>query len=346
MGEEVKSTETKSEEKKNVKREPRSNQKLKIMYLMKILMECTDETHDITLAEIVEKLKSYGVTAERKSLYSDIENLRLYGMDILGTQYDRTFHYQVVNRQFELAELKLLVDAVQASKFITEKKSKDLIEKIEGYASKYEAEKLHRQVSVAGRAKTMNERIYYSVDSIHEAISENKQITFQYFSWNLNKKMELKHDGAYYVVSPWALCWDDEKYYLIGYDQKDEKIKHFRVVKMVNTSVTHHKRSGRAAFRDVNMTEYKNRLFGMFEGENVSVTLLCENSFINVLLDRFGLDIPIIKKDENHFQTTVKVSASKLFFGWAMLPGVKIIGPEHVVDMMKDEINRLQDVYF
>lgn len=334
------------EEQQKSKREPRSNQKLKIMYLMKILMEYTDETHDITLAEIAEKLKAYGVTAERKSLYSDIENLRLYGMDILGAQYDRTYHYQVVNRQFELAELKLLVDAVQASKFITEKKSKDLIEKIEGYASKYEAEKLHRQVSVAGRAKTMNERIYYSVDAIHEAISDNRQISFQYFSWDVNKKMHFHKDGENYHVSPWALCWDDEKYYLIGYDKEAEKIKHFRVDKMMNTAVENEKRQGKTAFKGINMTEYKSRLFGMFEGEPESVTLLCENSLANVILDRFGMDIPIIRKDDEHFQTTVKVAASRLFLSWAMMSGVKITGPDHVVEMMKEEIERLQNVYF
>ena len=324
----------------------RSNQKLKIMYLMKILMEYTDEEHDITLAEIVEKLKAYGITAERKSLYSDIENLRMYGMEIEGQQYDRTFHYRVINRQFELAELKLLVDSVQSARFITEKKSKELIEKIEAYASKYEAEKLNRQVNVSGRVKTQNKRVYYSVDAIHEAISYNKQITFQYFTWTVDKKMELRHDGAFYSVSPWALCWDDEKYYLIGFDNTEGKIKHFRVDKMTNTEVVDEKRLGKREFSQINMSEYSNKLFGMFEGESHNVRLRCDNSAANIIIDRFGSDVPIIKVDDDHFETVVKVSVSRMFLGWVMsIPGVKIVSPESTVEMMKEEIKRLSEMY-
>ncbi|MCQ2513234.1 MAG: WYL domain-containing protein [Lachnospiraceae bacterium] len=330
-----------------MERGPRSNQKLKIMYLMKILTEQTDEAHDITLAEIVEQLQAYGVSAERKSLYSDIENLRLFGMDIVGSQYDRTFHYQVVNRQFELAELKLLVDSVQSAKFITEKKSRELIKKIEGYASKYEAEKLDRQVNVAGRVKNMNERIYYSIDAVHEAISGNQQISFQYFTWTVEKKMELKHNGAIYHVSPWALCWDDEKYYLIGYDNDEKIIKHFRVDKMTNTNVVNEKRLGKTEFSKIKMTEYTSRLFGMFEGETENVRLHCENEVANIIIDRFGTNIPLIKVDPDHFEVVVSVSVSKLFLGWIMaLPGVKIISPESTVNAMKEEISRLHDLYF
>lgn len=337
---------TEDNQEQKISRGPRSKQKLKIMYLMKILMEKTDEDHDITLAEIVDQLNAYGVTCERKSLYSDIEHLRDFGLDIVGAQYDRTFHYKLASRQFELAELKLLVDSVQSARFITEKKSKELIDKIEGYASVYEAKQLDRQVSVAGRVKTHNKRVYYTVDAIHEAISGNWQITFQYFAWTVDKEMELKHDGAYYSVSPWALCWDDEKYYLIAYDNKDEKIKHFRVDKMLNTEVVLSKRLGKSEFSQIKMAQYTNRLFGMFEGEEQSVTLLCENSVANIMIDRFGTDIPIIKVDEEHFKIVVKVSVSKLFLGWIMaLPGVKIISPESTVEEMKKEIARLQEMY-
>ena len=191
-----------------------SNQKLKLMYLMKILLEYTDETHSLTMEEIKTKLKLYDISAERKSLYNDIESLRLYGLDIIGTKEDRTYSYHIGNRQFELAELKLLVDSVQSAKFITEKKSNDLIKKIEAFASRYEAIQLQRQVFVAGRVKTMNESIYYNVDRIHSAIADNFQITFQYFQWNVDKKMELRHNGIWYKVSPWSLSWDDENYYL------------------------------------------------------------------------------------------------------------------------------------
>lgn len=337
---------TENQEKKKIVRGPRLNQKLKIMYLMKILLEETDEDHDLTLNEIVEKLKAYNVTAERKSLYSDIENLRTFGLDIIGMQYGKTYHYKVASRQFQLVELKLLVDAVQSSRFITEKKSDELIAKLESYASKYEAKKLARQVNVNGRVKTMNERIYYSVDKIHEALNEESQIKFQYFTWTADKKMELKHGGAYYSVSPWALCWDDEKYYLVGYDNREYKIKHFRVDKMADVSVVYEEREGKEEFSKMQMSEYTNRLFGMFDGNLETVTLLCENHAANVIIDRFGTDIPLMKTDAEHFAVRVRVSVSKLFLSWIMaIPGVKIVAPERTVDMMKSEIKRLQEMY-
>ena len=333
-------------EKKKIVRGPRLNQKLKIMYLMKILLEETDEDHDLTLNEIVEKLKVYNVTAERKSLYSDIENLRTFGLDIIGMQYGKTYHYKVASRQFQLVELKLLVDAVQSSRFITEKKSDELIAKLESYASKYEAKKLARQVNVNGRVKTMNERIYYSVDKIHEALNEESQIKFQYFTWTADKKMELKHGGVYYSVSPWALCWDDEKYYLVGYDNREYKIKHFRVDNMADVSVVYEEREGKEEFSKMQMSEYTNRLFGMFDGNLETVTLLCENHAANVIIDRFGTDIPLMKTDAEHFTVRVRVSVSKLFLSWIMaIPGVKIVAPERTVDMMKSEIKRLQEMY-
>ena len=331
---------------KKILRGPRSNQKLKIMYLMKILLDETDETHDITLNEIVKKLKSYNVTAERKSLYDDIENLRQFGFEIIGSQYDRSYHYKIASRDFQLVELKLLVDAVQSSKFISKKKSDELIKKIESFASKYEAKQLDRQVNVNGRVKTMNERVYYSIDAIHEALNDDVQISFQYFTWTVDKKMELKHDGAYYNVSPWALCWDDEKYYLIGYDNKEKRIKHFRVDKMKNVSTVKEERLGKEEFSKIKMSEYTNKLFGMFDGEQENVTLLCENQTANVIIDRFGTDIPIIKTDNKHFTVKVKVSVSKLFLGWIMaIPGIKIVAPDSTVNMMKNEIKRLQEMY-
>lgn len=337
---------TENQEKKKIVRGSRLNQKLKIMYLMKILLEETDEDHDLTLNEIVEKLKAYNVTAERKSLYSDIENLRTFGLDIIGMQYGKTYHYKVASRQFQLVELKLLVDAVQSSRFITEKKSDELIAKLESYASKYEAKKLARQVNVNGRVKTMNERIYYSVDKIHEALNEESQIKFQYFTWTADKKMELKHGEAYYSVSPWALCWDDEKYYLVGYDNREYKIKHFRVDKMADVSVVYEEREGKEEFSKMQMSEYTNRLFGMFDGNLETVTLLCENHAANVIIDRFGTDIPLMKTDAEHFTVRVRVSVSKLFLSWIMaIPGVKIVAPERTVDMMKSEIKRLQEMY-
>ena len=324
-----------------------SNQKLKLMYLMKIMLEKTDETHSITMLEIIEALAAYGVSAERKSLYSDIEALRQYGMDIIGTQEDRTYYYHVGNRQFELAELKLLVDSVQSAKFITAKKSEDLIKKIEGFASKYEASQLHRQVFVAGRVKTMNESIYYNVDRIHTAIAENSQITFQYFRWNVDKKMELRHDGALYEVSPWSLTWDDENYYLVAYDSTKGMIKHYRVDKMLHIKSTGEKREGRLVFHSFDTGAYAKKMFGMFAGQEETVRIECKNELAGVMIDRFGKDVPIIRKDDEHFTVNVKVAVSKQFLAWviALGDGVKIMEPASVVEQMKQEIARLAEQY-
>lgn len=329
------------------KRGPRSNQKLKIMYLMKILLEYTDETHSITLQQIIEKLEGYNVTAERKSIYTDIEQLRQYGLDIYGEQKDRTYYYRVVNRQFELAELKLLVDSVQSSKFITAKKSNDLIKKIEGLASKYEALQLQRQVYVTGRVKTMNEGILINVDAIHQAINSNTKIRFQYYKWTPDKQMELRHGGKVYEISPWALSWDDENYYMVGYDSEADMIKHYRVDKMLHIDSTEIRREGKQHFKSFDMAEYAKKMFGMFDGEEENVKLLCDNSFAGVMIDRFGKDVHICKVDDGHFSVSVNVAVSRHFLGWiiALGDGVKIVGPDKVVEQMKDELRRLTSYY-
>ncbi len=323
------------------------NQKLKMIYLMKILLEKTDETHSITMNEIINALKAYDIKAERKSIYNDIENLRLYGLDIIGIKNDKTYTYHIGKREFELAELKLLVDSVQAAKFITAKKSNELIKKIEGLASKYEASQLDRQVYVAGRVKTMNESIYYNVDRIHAAIADNSMITFQYFQWNVNKEMELRHEGELYEVSPWALSWDNENYYLIAYDSFEGIIKHFRVDKMLNINSTGLSRRGRDVFKAFDMAAYARKMFGMYGGTEECVRLECDNSYAGVIIDRFGKDISLIKLDEDHFAVNVNVAVSRQFLSWVMGlgKGVKIAGPKEVVEMMKYEIERLVKQY-
>ncbi len=319
------------------------NQKLKILYLMQILLEYTDEDHAISMNEIIERLGALDITAERKSIYNDIESLRTFGMDIIGEQREHSYCYYVGNRQFELAELKLLVDSVQSAKFITTKKSNELIKKIEGMASKYEAAQLQRQVFVTERIKTMNESIYYNVDAIHEAIAENLQIRFQYFQWNVKKEMELRRGGAYYQVSPWALTWDDENYYLVAYDDEEEKIKHFRVDKMLHISSTDDRRKGRDAFKEFDMAAYAKKMFGMYNGREETVKLRCENTLSGAIVDRFGKTINMRPDDETHFTVNVKVAVSPQFIHWVMAlgDGAKIIGPEEVVQEVKEEIDRL-----
>lgn len=324
-----------------------NNQKMKIVYLIKIFLDKTDENHGITMAEIISSLKAYGIEAERKSIYNDIDTLMQRGMDIIGEQRNKTFYYRLVSRNFELAELKLLVDSVQSAKFITAKKSDELIKKIESLASSYDASKLQRQVYVAERVKTMNESVYYNIDAIHTAIGENSKITFQYFQWDVHKKMVLKKGGALYEVSPWALAWEDENYYLVAFDAEQNIIKHFRVDKMKNIELTNEKREGKSHFKEFDMAVYAKKVFGMFGGEEQDVKFLCENDMAGVMIDRFGKDIMLIPVDEEHFTTNVKVVASRQFFGWVFALGdkVKIIEPESVVNEIKAEAERLLRQY-
>jgi predicted DNA-binding transcriptional regulator YafY len=324
-----------------------SLQKLKILYLRKIFLEKTDETHSISMTEILSSLAAYGIRAERKSIYSDIEHLKLYGMDIIGEKEGNSYRYHVGERQFELAELKLLVDSVESAKFMTRKKSDQLIHKIEQLASRYEASQLQRQVYVSGRVKTGNESIYYNVDALHEAIAQNTQISFQYFSWNVRKEQVLRRNGERYVVSPWALSWDDENYYLVAYDSIEDKIKHFRVDKMLHIAMEHKRREGVARFRSFDLGAYAKKTFGMFAGEEQTVTIQCVNELAGVMIDRFGQDIMMRPVDGEHFQVRVKVAVSRQFLGWIMAlgEGVRITGPDSVVKQVRDEIRRLSRQY-
>lgn len=323
------------------------NQKLKILYLLRILWEKTDDLHGITMSEILSSLESYGVSAERKSIYSDIESLNSFGIDITCEKRDRNYYYHLSGRMFELPELKLLVDSVQASKFITEKKSSELIKKIEGMVSKYEASQLQRQVIVSGRNKAMNENIYYNVDNIHTAIGENSKITFRYFQWDIKKNMVFRRNGELYEVSPWALLWDDENYYMVAFDSEEEKIKHFRVDKMLDINIKDEKREGEALFNKLDMASYSNKTFGMFGGEEVTVRLYCDNSLAGVMIDRFGQDIFMVPVDDEHFTVNVSVAMSMQFLAWvfALGEGVKIVGPEAVVSEMREQAERLMRQY-
>lgn len=314
-----------------------SNQKLKLLYLMKIMLEKTDEEHGLTTAEIISSLAAYDIGAERKSIYDDIEALRCFGLDILKTQNGRQTDYRVISRDFEMPELKLLVDAVQSSKFITRKKSDELIKKIESFASVHEARQLHRQVFVANRIKTMNESIYLSVDQIHTAITLDRKITFQYFEWSPSKEKLLRHGGALYCVSPWALTWDDENYYLIAFDSAANKIKHYRVDKMLKISVSEECREGRELFENFDMAIYSKKTFGMFGGNEETVRLRCKNRMANIIIDRFGTETIMAAADSEHFEITVKVAVSPVFYAWLMNFGsdIKIISPQNVVEGFK-----------
>ncbi|MGN0242569.1 MAG: helix-turn-helix transcriptional regulator [Lachnospiraceae bacterium] len=324
-----------------------TNNKFKLYRLAQIMLEKTDEDHYITMPEIMAALDQYDITADRKTIYTNLKDLEQLGIEVEGEPCGNKYHYHVLSRFFELPELKLLVDAIQSSKFITERKSNALIKKLEKLVSQYDAQKLQRQVFVSGRIKTMNESIYYTVDAIHNAISENKKIKFQYFQWNVKKEMELRHGGVYYHISPWGLSWDDENYYLVGYDSEADCMKHYRVDKMLHIQMSDEKREGKENFKKLDMADYTKKSFGMYGGKEQSVKLLVENDFAGVIIDRFGKDSMMIPVDDEHFTVNVDVRVSGPFFGWvfSLGEGVKIVGPDEVVEQMRRETKRLLRQY-
>lgn len=329
-----------------------ANQKLKLLYLMKILLKDTDEQHPMPLNDIKEKLNAYGISAERKSLYDDLESLRVFGLDIERTS-GKNCGYYIAGRDFELAELKLMVDAVQSSKFITAKKSSELIKKVESLASIYDAQLLQRQVYVANRVKTMNESIYYNIDAIHNAIAQGKNICFRYFEWILdftaNERIQKRYrkNGDFYEISPWALTWDDENYYLIAYDAAAEKIKHYRVDKMDRISISTTERKGKKAFDSFDIPSYARMVFGMFSGEEEKMKLRFENSLIGVVIDRFGKNVFLTKDDDEHFTITENIIMSPQFCGWlsSFGDGAKIISPKKAIATFCEHIKKLNSQY-
>ncbi len=325
-----------------------SGQKLKLLYLIKMLQENTDENHPMSTPDIIKYLENQGIHAERKSIYSDMESLADFGYDVVQVQSRLGGGYYLGSREFELPELKLLVDAVQSSRFITTKKSRDLIRKLEQIAGKNDAGKLQRQVYVAGRIKTENESIYYNIDAIHRAIQENRQITFVYLDWNLQKEL-VPRPGGDKCVSPWALIWRDENYYLAAYDSEAKVIKHYRVDKMQSVhQLPGTVREGAAEYADFDVNTYMQQMFGMFNGPCKRVTLLCENRFAGAMIDRFGT-VPILVPcpDGEHFKITVDIQVSPQFFGWVagFGAGVSVSGPPEVRAEMKKTLDRLQDLY-
>lgn len=310
-----------------------ANQKLKLLYLLKIFHEKTDENHCLSAAELAGELSAYDIRAERKSIYDDVECLIQAGYDIVYVKAKKGGGYYLASREFELPELKLLVDAVQASRFITQKKSRELISKIEKLAGPYEGKQLQRQVYVAGRVKTENESIYYNVDRIHHAIQENAPISFGYLEWNVKKELQPRREGKDYRISPWALAWQDENYYLVGYDEEAEKIKHFRVDKMKRIAeLTGQSRKGMEDFGKLDVAEYTNRTFGMFGGEPETVTLRLSSHMVGIVIDRFGKDTDIRPLEDGFISARISAAVSGQFFGWVtgLGRGVTILSPARV----------------
>lgn len=320
------------------------NQKQKLLLILSYLQENTDEKHAVTAEQLKTYLSNNGITSERKSIYSDINTLIDMGYDII-TRKGKDGGYALVSRDFELAELKLLVDAVQSSKFISEKKSNKLIKKIEKLTSRHEGHKLQRQVFVANRVKTDNESVFYNIDGIHEGIATKHVISFVYLEWNLKKQLVPRNGGKRYVVKPMLLVWDDENYYLVAKDATTDVTKHFRVDKM--TEIVVEEDSFTDNETDATPAQYSKEHFAMFSGENEIVTVRFDRKLIGVVLDRFGKDVSIIPKDENTFDARLKVKVSNQFFGWLTGFGqsAKIIGPDNVAEEYKQLVKEIYDKY-
>ncbi len=323
-----------------------ANQKLKLLYIARLLMRKSDENHLISTSQIIGELSREGISAERKSIYDDIEALRFFGLDIIQIK-GRNGGYYLGERDFELPELKLLVDSVQSSKFITQSKTYDLIRKIESLASVYDGQLLQRQVYIQNRVKSMNESVYYAVDAISDAITRNRQITYKYFEFNLKKERVYRHDGQLYKVSPFALIWDNENYYMLAWDSAAEKMKHYRVDKMYGVNMTDEKREGTEAFEKTDMSAYTKAVFGMFGGKEEKVKLRFANRLAGVVIDRFGKDTTIIKDGDEYFTINVDVVISDQFLAWVFAFGTEaeIISPENVREAMKEHVESVLGMY-
>ena len=324
-----------------------ANQKLKLLYLMRYLLDNTDEDHVVSTNQLIDYLETQGISAERKSIYDDMEALRVFGLDVERTENGRNSGYYIASRDFELPELKLLVDSIQSSKFITHKKTAQLIKKIETLASIHEAQLLQRQVYVAGRVKTMNESIYYNVDKIHAGISKNRKIRFKYFEYTVSKERQLRKNGAFYEMSPFALTRDNENYYMVAYDSEADIIKHFRVDKMSDISVMEDPRAGQEVYEKLDMAAYSRKVFGMFSGEEQTVQLRFANYLVGAVLDRLGRDVMIIPDGNEHFTVRTNVVVSPQFFAWVcgFGDGVQILAPDNVVAAMKEHVTRIAELY-
>ena len=260
---------------------------------------------------------------------------------------DDNNQYHLLDREFELPEIKLLIDSIQASKFLSEAKTRILIKKLEKQCSDYQASTLHREVIIANRVKTMNNSVHYNVDYIHRAIANNKQITFQYFHHDTDRKKVYSNKGENIIVSPWAPIYTDDNYYLLAFHTLKQEFRHYRVDRMDNVNETMYDREGREAFAKVDMAEYTKYTFSMYQGEKVPVSMRFSNTMVDAVMDRFGKDVLMMKADDRHFEITAVVSVSPQFFGWVFGLGnkVEILGPEDVRKKMKKALSENLERY-
>ena len=322
--------------------------KLRLLYILQLLEEHTDEKHPLNAAQLSDMLEQkYDISSNRKTIYSDISSLQEFGKPIRQIEGGAGGYY-IEGRSFELPELKLLVDAVQSSKFITGSKSEQLIRKLEKLTTRENAAHLQRQVFIFNRPKAGNETIYANVDTIHQAMMSNKMIHFHYCEWTPEKKLVQRKNGAFYEVSPWSLTWDDENYYLVAYSSRDGQIRHYRVDKMQDMELLKKNREGRENFEGFDLAAFSKKTFGMYGGRDVRVSLECENALAGVIIDRFGTDTLMIPTpDGTRFRAQVLVTVSRQFFGWvtSIGEGMRIAGPKEVVAEYEDYLRNILHQY-
>jgi len=308
---------------------------LKLLKVWDILAKYSDEQNQLSVKDIMNKLSAEGISTERKSIYQYIKLLESTGVDIITNRAKQNLYF-IGNRQFELPELKLLVDAVLAAKFITEKKSQELIGKlVTANVSVYETQKLQQQVLVTKRPKTDNEKIFVSVNEIHQAISEKRQLKFKYFDVNIQKDKVLRKSGAYYTVNPVCLIWDDDKYYLVAYHDRHQDFTSYRIDKMEQVSQSDYKAI--PVPEELDLQAHIAGIFDMYSGSNETITLKVKNELIGVILDHYGKQIEVIPFDDKHFSVKLKVQTSPTFYGWLFTfsDQMQILSPQHVIDDYK-----------
>lgn len=309
-------------------------QKLKLLTLAKLFWEHTDHDHGLTIREIRQYLEAEGIKAERKSLYDDFAALEDFGLTIEKRGSGQAVTYHLVHRRFQVAELKLLVDAVQSAKFFSETTGRNLIGKLSELVSTHEAGALKREIYISDRLRGSSERLYKTVDTVHTAIADNVKVSFLYFNYDEKKRKQYRRGGARYIVSPWGLIWSDGNYYMVAYDSEEDCLKHFRVDKMEDPAPETAKREGRMLGEALDLSAYAKKMFGMYHGDETLVTLCVDNALSGVILDRFGHEPAFVAVDPSHFEVRVRVSVSPQFLGWIMSFGraIRIVGPANVVE--------------
>ncbi|MCF0127043.1 MAG: WYL domain-containing transcriptional regulator [Pseudobutyrivibrio sp.] len=318
-----------------------SGQKVKLLYIIEYLAHNTDENHPATAGDIIDYLATKGLTCERKAIYRDIAALQEANYDIIKNG----FGYYMASRTFELAELKLLADAVSASKFISERKSFELLKKLENLTSKYEARQLERSVIVPDRTKTDNDKIFYTIDTIYQCISDNTMLAFCYEEWNLKKEKVLRHDGQRYEVSPGFLIRNDENYYLVAYDKISKDIRHYRVDKIVSAEIVDKPRIGLKELAAISKEEYAASHISMFSGDKTTISIKCPARLCGVLLDKFGTDIAIRPLSDDFLQARINIAISPQLYGWLTGIGAVITAPEDAVSQYKAYLHKQLDLY-